>query len=200
MTDLFSMKLKKNAINQMKKLRGKFITGKITKLREKKLSDVRDDYRWQSDPELAELDAAPILVTSFSIYLLDYTSVLHRQSNQRFPLAIETLDGKHIGNCTFYDIDDNKSEAQMGIMIGIRDYWNKGYGTDAVNTMITHFFNTTSLQRIYLKTLDWNHRAQKCFTRCGFIQYGQLKRDGHKFLLMEIKREQWQKLHNDGVK
>jgi RimJ/RimL family protein N-acetyltransferase len=194
------MKTEKNAPAGLKRLHGKFITGKKTRLREKKLTDVRNDYRWQSDPELAELDAAPILVTSFSIYLLDYASVIHHHNNHRYPLAIETLEGKHIGNCTFYDIDEKKSEAQMGIMIGDRDYWNKGFGADAVNTMVGHFFRNTSLDRVYLKTLDWNHRAQKCFSRCGFLPCGQTKRNSHTFLLMELKRERWQELHNNGMK
>jgi RimJ/RimL family protein N-acetyltransferase len=189
------MKLQKNDLAELKRLHGRFITGEKTRLREKKLSDVRNDYKWQSDAELAELDAAPVMITSFSIYLLDYASVTHHQTNHRFPLAIETFDGKHIGNCTFYDIDEKKSEAQLGIMIGERDYWNKGYGTDVINTMIDYFFRNSSLGRIYLKTLDWNHRAQKCFTGCGFTPCGQLKRDSHNFVVMELKREQWEKLH-----
>jgi RimJ/RimL family protein N-acetyltransferase len=193
------MKLQKNALGELKRLHGRFIAGEKTRLREKKLTDVRNDYRWQSDPELAELDAAPVMITSFSIYLLDYASVTRHQNNHRFPLAIETFDGKHIGNCTFYDIDENKSEAQLGIMIGDRDYWNKGYGVDVVTAMVDYFFRNTSLDRIYLKTLDWNHRAQKCFTRCGFIPCGQLKRNSHNFIVMELKREQWQKLHPDGT-
>lgn len=190
------MKMQKDALAELKTLRGRFITGQKTRLREKKLSDVRNDYRWQSDTELAELDAAPVLITSFSIYLLDYASIIHHKNIGRFPLAIETLEGKHIGNCTYYDIDEKKSEAQLGIMIGNRDYWNKGYGTDVVSSMVDHFFSNTSLDRLYLKTLDWNHRAQKCFTGCGFLSCGQLKRNGHNFVLMELKREWWRRSHD----
>jgi len=188
------MKLRKSdALAGLKPLRGGVITGEKIKLREKKLSDVRNDYRWQSDPELAELDAAPTLITSFSIYLLDYASVLHQHDHYRFPLAIETLEGKHIGNCTCYDINEKKGEAQIGVMIGDRDYWDKGYGADAVNTLVDHVFNITHLNRLYLKTLDWNKRAQKCFSKCGFSPCGQLKRNGHNFVLMELKHEQWEK-------
>jgi RimJ/RimL family protein N-acetyltransferase len=188
------MKLRKSdTLAGLKPLRGGVITGEKIKLREKKFSDVRNDYRWQSDPELAELDATPTLIISFSIYLLDYASVLHQHDHYRFPLAIETLEGKHIGNCTCYDIDEKKGEAQIGVMIGDRDYWDKGYGADAVNTLIDHVFNITRLNRLYLKTLDWNKRAQKCFSKCGFSPCGQLKRNGHNFVLMELKREQWEK-------
>jgi RimJ/RimL family protein N-acetyltransferase len=179
----------------LKPLHGSAITGKKTRLREKKLSDVRNDYRWQSDPELSRLDAAPILEMAFAIYLLDYSSVLRRRDT-RYPLAIETLDGRHIGNCTCYDIDEKKSEAQIGIMIGDRDYWDKGYGTDAITTLVGHVFRNSSLNRLYLKTLDWNKRAHRCFIKCGFTDCGQLKQGGHHFILMELKREQWEEKKN----
>jgi len=194
------MKLhKKDTLVGLKPLRGRYITGGKIRLREKKLADVRADYRWQSDPELAELDAAPVLITSFSIYLLDYASVIRQRDHFRFPLAIENLEGRHIGNCTCYDIDEKKSEAQIGIMIGERDFWGKGYGADTINTLVNHVFSATNLHRLYLKTLDWNKRAQKCFASCGFAPCGQLKRNEHNFLLMELNREQWEKRHRSSL-
>jgi RimJ/RimL family protein N-acetyltransferase len=177
----------------LKTQRGKVIIGSKIRLREKKLSDVRNDYRWQSDPELARLDAAPVLKMSFPVYLLDYTQGIHRPGPKRYPLAIENLEGKHIGNCTCYDINENEGEAQLGIMIGNRDYWDKGYGTDVVATMVNHIFLNTNLNRIHLKTLDWNLRAQKCFQNCGFTSCGQMRRNSNNFVLMELKREEWEK-------
>ncbi len=175
-----------------KPLHGAAITGGKTRLREKKLSDVRNDYRWQVDSELAKLDAAPVLHMSFSIYLLDYASALRQSLANRYPLAVETLEGKHIGNCTCYDIDEKKGEAQLGIMIGNRDYWDKSYGADAVKVMVDHVFRTTKINRLYLKTLDSNLRAQKCFEKCGFTLFGHLRRNGYDFTFMELKREQWE--------
>lgn len=176
-----------------KTLKGNTITGSKVRLREKKMGDVRDDYRWQSDPELARLDAAPTLTMPFSIYLLDYATEIHRPKFNKYALSVETLDGRHIGNCTCYDIDEKRCEAQLGIMIGDRDYWDKGYGADTVRTMVGHVFLTTTLYRLYLKTLEWNFRAQRCFQKCGFTPCGEMRRNGNIFLLMELKREQWEK-------
>ncbi len=187
------MKLRKGTLSVFRPLRGSPILGNKTRLREKKFTDVRNDYRWQSDAELARLDATPVPVTSFSLYLLDYATALNQAGADRYPLAIETLEGKHIGNCTCYDIDEKKGEAQVGIMIGNRDYWDKGYGADAFKVMVDHVFRMTSLNRLYLKTLEWNVRAQKCFSRCGFTPCGHLKHNGYNFLLMELKREEWGK-------
>ena len=174
-------------------LRDTVIIGNKVRLRDKRLSDARNDYTWQSDPELTRIDAAPLLNVSFPIYLLDYTSQINDPKPNRYPFSVETFDGKHIGNCTCYDVNKTRGEAQLGILIGDRNYWDKGYGTDAVSTMVNHIYLNTKLKRIYLKTLDWNLRAQKCFKKCGFIPCGQLNRNGNNFVVMELLREQWQK-------
>jgi RimJ/RimL family protein N-acetyltransferase len=188
------MKLRRSSPSiGLKSLSGKVIRGEKVNLREKKMSDVRNDYKWQSDTELAGLDAAPVLTMAFSVYLLGYSVEVHRKTAHRYPLAVETLEGKHIGNCTLYDVNIKIGEAQLGIMIGERDFWNRGYGTDAVTAMVDYAFQTANLKRIYLKTLDWNVRAQKCFAKCGFIPCGEMRRNSNNFILMELTREQWGK-------
>ena len=169
------------------------ISGSKVILRSKRLADAQDDYNWRSDPELARLDAAPLLAISFSQYLSDYTSELHYPSSSSQQLAIETLDGRHIGNCSYYSINKTNGEAELGIMIGNRDYWDKGYGADAITTLFNYIFRHENLKRIYLKTLDSNIRAQKCFKKCGFTPYRQLNKDGYNFVLMEIHCNQWEK-------
>ena len=167
------------------------ISSKII-LREKSPDDAWDDYAWDTDPELARLDAVPTLSIPYSQYLSDYTRALSNPPRTSHRFAVDTLDGKHIGNCSYYNLDEDKGEVELGIMIGNRDYWDKGYGTDAITTLVNHIFRQKNLKRMYVKTLDWNGRAQKCFKKCGFIPYGQLARDGYSFVLMEISRSQWQ--------
>ena len=167
------------------------ITGDKVNLRDKKLSDARKDYNWQTDPELVQLDAAPLVTAHFSQYLLDYSMQSRRPTSTKRIFAVETLDGEHIGNCTYYGVDDARGEAELGIMIGDRSYWDKGYGTDAVVALASHIFLHTNLKRIHLKTLDWNKRAERCFQKCGFMPCGNLNRDGHRFVVMELRRERW---------
>ncbi len=166
------------------------IGGKV-RLREKKTADALNDYSWRADPELAELDAVPPLNITFAEYLQGYVFELEQPSTTRRAFAIETLDGKHIGNGVYYNIDETKGEAELGIIIGNRDYWNKNYGTSAVNTLVEHIFRKTNLKRIYLKTLESNLRAQACFLKCYFLPHGHSIRDGLQFMLMELYRTRW---------
>ncbi len=176
------------------------INGEKIRIREKKLSDARDDYQWGRDLELSQLDATQPLNMSFSQFITELTGEMRYPLTTRHRYGVDTLDGEHIGNCSYYNIDLRRSETEIGIMIGNRDYWSKGYGTDAIKTLVRHLFEQTTFNRLYLKTLDWNIRAQKCFKKCGFIPYNRIVRDSHDFLLMELTRHQWQNLQKEQTK
>ena len=168
------------------------LIGELTVIRSKVMDDAETDYSWRIDPELASLDATRPVTLTFTEYLRYHRDDVRYPSPWSVRMAIDTLDGKHIGNCMYYDINTEKSQCELGIMIGDRDYWSKGYGTDVVKTAITHIFQTTELNRVYLHTLINNYRAQKSFTKAGFSPICEKKRDGHEFVLMEIRRTEWE--------
>lgn len=172
----------------------KVINGNRIVLRDKTLEDARDDYTWECDPELARLDATSPVKCTFARYRSDYAEELriHYSASCRF--AIDTIDGKHIGNCAYYNISERNGETELGIMIGDREYWNKGYGVDVITALLGHIFQNTQLRRVYLKTLANNYRAQTSFRRAGFKPYVRLIRDGHDFLFMEVFRDDWIKV------
>ena len=165
------------------------IEGTKVVLRQKRIEDAFHDYQWRIDPELSKLDATfPLRIRykEFVRFSLDEIEYPGRRSKR---LAIDTKDGVHIGNCMYYDLDERRGQTELGIMIGDRDYWNGGYGTDAVVTLAEHIFKTiSSINKIYLHTLDWNDRARKSFAKAGFVEVREVKRDGQNFVLMEMER------------
>ena len=168
--------------------------GEKVVLREKRLEDTTDDYTWRTDEELARLDATRPLSMSYDEYLR-YVKNESRYSNSSSKrLAIDTHDGRHIGNCMYYDIDLRRRQAEIGIMLGDRDYWSKGYGTNSVETLVAHIFSTTPLNRIYLHTLEWNHRARRSFAKAGLRELKSVRRNGQDFILMEIHRPEWKEI------
>lgn len=169
--------------------------GKKVVIRPKRLDDALDDYSWRTDTELSMLDAArPIRMDYNDFVRFSQEELKHSPANS-WKLAIDTLDGKHIGNCMCYDIDLKRGSAELGIMIGDREYWNKGYGTDSVGSLLTLIFSTTSLNRVYLHTLEWNQRARKSFTKAGLREVKIIRRSNLDFVLMEINRQTWEEKH-----
>lgn len=168
------------------------IRGQKVVLREKRIEDVANDYAWRVDEELSRLDATQPLRMSYTEYISYSKEDLDFPSPRTKRFAIDTLDGKHIGNCMYYDIDLRQGEAELGIMIGDRGYWSKGYGADSVASLLDHIFTATPLTRVYLHTLEWNHRAQRSFARAGFREVKRVRRSGYLFILMEIYRSEWE--------
>ena len=161
-----------------------------TSIRSKRLTDAWDDYIWRSDPELAALDStAPIAVT-FDEYQRIFAREFRRPKRGSLHLAIEDESGTHIGNCMCYDIDSRRREAEFGIMIGRREFWNRGYGTKATRLLINHAFENLPVNLLFLHTLETNSRAQSAFANAGFRPVGTVRKDGSNFVRMEITAAQ----------
>ncbi len=165
-------------------------------LRDKRMEDAEKDYTWRSDPELARLDAAIPLTMSFERYMKLFEDQLKYPTPGSHHYSIEAVDSDakdrvFIGNCMYYDLDTVNMEAELGIVIGDRDYWSDGYGFDAVTTLLEHLFNTRNLKRVYLHTLAWNMRAQRSFSKSGFQPLKPVRRMAHDFILMEVLRNDW---------
>jgi RimJ/RimL family protein N-acetyltransferase len=169
--------------------RGEIAKGERVTLREKRLGDASDDYRWRSTAALSRYDAAKPLAMTYQQYLALYREELLFPSPYRRSLAIEDETGRHIGNVMYYNIDALRRETELGITIGLPECWGKGYGTEAVQLLSTYVLQHQGFQRIYLKTLDWNERARRAFAKAGFVEYGRASRGGNKFVLMELRRE-----------
>ncbi len=167
------------------------LNGHFIRLRPKIIDDAEQDYSWLSDSELSRLNARERLKMSFKEYLKEYANLLKQPPSSKHEFAIETAEGKHIGNCAYYGFSPNKNEAEVGITIGDCDYWGKDFGQDAIKTLASYIFNTTQVDRLYLKTLKDNQRARTCFEKCGFSIYGQKANANYSFILMELKRRNW---------
>ena len=165
--------------------------GEKIRLRQKRLDDAPLDYAWRRDPELARFDAAAPLRSSYSDFLVTFRDDIEHPTPFRRVYAIEDTGGQHIGNLMYYNIDEKRKEAELGITIGDKRFWGRGYGRDAVRAFLRHLFWEVGLERVYLNTLDWNERAQQSFRAAGFAPCGTNHRGVHSFITMEAKRDEW---------
>jgi RimJ/RimL family protein N-acetyltransferase len=163
---------------------GELARGTVIVLREKTLADAEQDYDWRRDPELATRPYGG----SLKDYIAVFSDELRYPSPYRKTIAVEDHDGRHIGNVMYYNADFHRREAEIGVTIGLREYWARGYGTDLLQTFVAYLFENLALDRVYLKTLDWNLRAQRCFENAGFQRYGTSRRGEYHFILMEVRR------------
>ncbi len=80
------------------------------------------------------------------------------------------------GNTGLHDVEPVDRNAEFGIVIGEKPYWNKGYGKKATRLMLQHGFEDLNLHRIYLYVFENNQRGMKAYEGAGFTKEGRLER------------------------
>jgi RimJ/RimL family protein N-acetyltransferase len=119
-----------------------------------------------------------------------------KESPDDVNFAIE-VDGNLIGMVALFRTDTTARTSELGIVIGERSYWGKGYGQDAIRTVVGYGFRHRNLQRVWLTVTETNDRALNAYKRCGFIEEGRLRQhvwnDGaHRdTICMGVLREEW---------
>ncbi len=114
--------------------------------------------------------------------------------------AIE-VDGRFIGQCAMHGFNDSAYHCELGIGIGVKEYWGKGYGREAVTLLLDWAFRYRNLRRVWLTTISSNERALRCYRACGFVEEGRLRQhawDAGKYVdlvYMGILREEWESLN-----
>ena len=111
---------------------------------------------------------------------------------------IRTLEqDRLIGYTNLFGLSWNHGDTWLGIGIGERDAWGKGYGTDAVRVMLRYVFTELNLRRVTLGVFAYNPRAIRAYEKAGFKQEGRLRqyllRDSqrHDILIMGALGEEW---------
>lgn len=80
-----------------------------------------------------------------------------------------------IGNIGFPKIDYINRTAELGIFIGNKEYWGKGYGVEAIELLLDFGFNILNLHNISLKVFSYNKPAIRCYKKVGFKEAGRLR-------------------------
>ena len=160
------------------------LEGNLVRLRALEPSDLERVYSWINDREVTRYIAA-----RYPMSRADEERWLRGSSPNSFgggvQLAIEVKNGEvqnggtnevaHIGNIDLVEVRPEDRKAGLGVMIGDKDYWSNGYGTDAVVTILRFAFHEMNLNRVWLHAFDFNERAQACYRKCGFQEEGRLR-------------------------
>jgi len=108
-------------------------------------------------------------------------SALHRTPGQAAKLLdhmmmiVDLETDTPIGWCAlFYQIPANR-HALLGIIIGDKSYWGRGYGEEAVRLILDYGFNVLNLNSVELGVYAFNRRAIRCYEKVGFRRIGVLR-------------------------
>jgi len=175
------------------------IIGERIRLRAMRREDLPLFFEWLNDPEVTQglMHYLPFSYEDEEEWFND----MRKRPQEEKPLTIDILTEEGwqpIGNCGLFGIDWRIRLAEFGIMIGAKEHWNKGYGTEALQMIIQHGFDTLNLNRVALQVYENNPRAIRSYEKAGFVKEGKLRQahyqDGQYIdvFLMSILRSEWQ--------
>jgi RimJ/RimL family protein N-acetyltransferase len=146
------------------------------RLRGYEKSDLDAVMKWWHDEEVTKFISAAV----FPAYSLQKKRFIENVASGRDSLnkefAIETLaDRKYIGTIGLHNIDWLSRHAKLAIVIGDKEYWDRGYGTEAVKVLLRLAFERMGRHRVELVVVTFNQRAIACYEKCGFRREGILR-------------------------
>ena len=161
-----------------------YLHGHNLRLRSAERADIPQFLRWVNDPEVVE--NLEVYAPMGTVEEETWFDAMKQRPIDEHTLVIEVHPEGHddkwvvIGNTSFFPINQKARSVEIGIMIGEKEYWNKGYGAETMRTMCRYGFEELNLNRIWLRVYDTNARARKAYEKAGFVYEGTLRQAEYK--------------------
>jgi RimJ/RimL family protein N-acetyltransferase len=174
------------------------IYGDRLRLRAAERIDLASLVAWLIDPEVIQFRrfSMPLSLVQEE----EWFENMQKQPEAEQCLVIEIKENegwKAIGNTSFMGIDWKDRQAEIGIFIGEKSYWNQGYGRDTMRLMLKYGFEELNLNRIWLRVYEHNARGIRAYMNAGFVHEGKLRQahyqDGRYYdvFIMSVLRDEW---------
>lgn len=177
-------------------LKGK-VNEKDILLRPVRKSDLEYLLKWMNDLEVNQYLNNHFPITEITeAKWIEELSTTRRNTDIVFVIEVEQ---KPIGICGLHRINLIDQNAGMGMAIGEKEYWEKGYGTESLKLLVDFAFRNLNLNSLSTGAIDFNERSIKMQEKVGFRREGirrqRFSKNGefHDEILFGLLREEWEK-------
>lgn len=174
-----------------------FLVGQLVYLRPLERTDLGERYQsWINDRDVARYLETSHFPQTLAAMEAFYDSVAKSRDNI-FLAIVDRATDLHIGNIKLGPINWIHRNAALGLLIGERDYWGRGFGTEATRLVVEHAFYNLNLQRVDLGVYPEHSAAVRMYEKIGFKVEGRLRQalfheGAYKdHLLMAILRDEY---------
>jgi len=179
-----------------------FIVGDEIYLRPLEMEDIDSFILWLNDEEVRQylMRTSPLN----KVREKEFVENLYKDDRDIVLGIVLKENDQLIGNIALHRISIPYRQAGLGIFIGDKSCWSKGYGTEALNLILGYGFNQLNLHRIHLTVLSFNARAIRAYEKVGFKREGVFRehiyRDGkyHDVYYMGILENEWRERNGEG--
>jgi ribosomal-protein-alanine N-acetyltransferase len=176
-------------------MKNAFLIGNKIYLRPLEREDAQQCMSWLNHPEITRwlLAYRPINLRAEEEFI---DKALQSEHDLVLGIVAQATD-RLIGGTGLHQIDFKNRHAGFGIVIGAKEEWGKGFGTEATRLMVQHAFETLNLHRVWLHVYEYNQRGIRTYEKVGFQKEGVLRQDTYRdgrywdTIVMAILREEW---------
>jgi ribosomal-protein-alanine N-acetyltransferase len=146
------------------------IEGERIYLRRLRADDATERYRgWMNDPAINSY-----LESRFSEQSLDdlvaFVTTMRTDPLNLFTGIFLKADDRHIGNIKLGPINTHHARAEIGLLIGDRDCWGRGYATEAIAILTDFAFDRIGLRRVGAGAYADNEGSARAFEKAGYTR------------------------------
>ena len=173
--------------------KGTLLHGERIRLRRPMMKDADYIFYWERDDEVWRYD----IHRPYSRTMAEFRPVFERNyvrgNGRQFWYIIEDESRTPIGTITYFNIDSRQGQVELGLGLGDKTRWGKGYGPEAIRTLVQYLFTLPGIKRVYAETALANHPSRRAFAKVGFTELGQIydpRSTGDPWVLLEIWKAQ----------
>lgn len=131
--------------------------------------------RWMNDFEVVRSLSQPLLPRTFESQEAWFLETSKNDPQNVIFTIFERSTGRAIGNAGLHQIDARHRTAVFGIVIGEKDCWGKGYGTETTRLVLDYAFTALGLHAVSLHVDAYNAGGVRAYERAGFKLVGRLR-------------------------
>jgi RimJ/RimL family protein N-acetyltransferase len=157
----------------------------LSELDQKAWKRVQTHFR---DTEISHLNGTP--PNRMPLWFLKRLLKADSRRPDRATYGIYDERDEYIGTIELYDI--RYDSATLGIIIGEKSHWSRGYGPEAIEALLGYAFGKLHLEKVKLSTFSDNVRAQASFKKIGFAELRRVNAgNGRVDVQMEMLKKVW---------
>jgi RimJ/RimL family protein N-acetyltransferase len=134
--------------------------------------------RWLNDFEVTRTLATGLRPLTFEAEEAWYEGIVKSERDVVFTVY-ERASMRPIGVTGLHGVDYLTRTAEFGMMLGEKDCWGQGYGTEVTILMLDYAFTGLGLHNVMLRVHSYNERAIRAYKRAGYREIGR-RRQAHR--------------------
>lgn len=150
----------------------KLIEGERVALRLLTPEDATETYLgWMSDPEVTQyLESRFVRHTLES--LRQFIAANADRDDTLLVAIVDRESGRHVGNVKVGPLSEHHGTADLGLMIGDKSVWGRGYGSEAIELATRVAFERLRARKLTASLYSGNAGSAGAFRRAGWIEEG----------------------------